>query len=138
MGRRLMETTGLDDMDHLAVIGAEMVSRASLANKLGLSRQNAPSWMTDAPNLGVSTPAEELDYLPLEPFDFTNGGAVAVDIDDQLSALPQRPFRGERVVMSAIKITAAGVLTDILFAITIAPAMYVGAVQVGSFDKLSV
>jgi hypothetical protein len=53
-------------------------------------------------------------------------------VDDELSALPQRPFRGERLILTAIRISGAGVAVDELFRIIIQPAIYVGAVQVGA------
>lgn len=131
MGRRL-DVTG-DDRDHLAVVGA-----LALKNLSGLNLTAAtpgatqPDWLQTPPNMGVSTPSEELDYLPLEPVDFTNSAIAAVPLDSQVQALPQRPFRGERLVLSAIYIAAAGGVTDALFRLLITPAIYVGAVQVGA------
>jgi len=128
MGRRL-DVTGLDDEDHLAVIGAAMQSMKSMAKGLGL---RTPDWMGNATPQGISTPNEELDYLPLSRYDETNSLLVPVDIDDELIALPQRPFRGERMVLTAMYLVPATPPLDALFALTIAPAIYVGAVQVGA------
>ncbi len=129
MGRRL-DVTG----DDLAVIGA-----AALKGQLGTLNLRpmpvqVPDWMQNAHPQGISTPNEELDYLPLTMSDTTNGGAGAIDVTDRMTALPQRPFRGERVVLSAIKIGAApgGGVTDALFALLITPAIVVGATQVGA------
>jgi hypothetical protein len=130
---RRLDVTGMDDQDHLAVIGAlgKAISSKALANKLGLITPK-PDWMGNATPQGVSQPDEELDYLPLDPVDKTNGGAVAIDIDDRLTAQPQRPFRGERIVLTAFKVGALGGVADVLFAVLIRPAVYVGAVQVGA------
>jgi hypothetical protein len=46
-----------------------------------------------------------------------------------LSALPQRPFRGERLILNATNITAG---TDASGTATINPAIFVGAQQVGA------
>jgi len=125
----MLETTGLDDQDHLAVIGAlQAISQKAFQKNLALK----PGWMQNVSPQGVSVAAEELDFLPLEGVDFTNGGGAPVDLDDELSALPQRPFRGERLIMNCIYITGAGVTTDALFRLIITPAIYVGAVQVGA------
>ena len=100
--------------------------------QMAAGRTPAPAWLQNASPQGVSTPADELDYLPLTNFDFTNGGAGVVDTDGVLDSFPQRPFRGERIVLQAVYITAAGVTRDGLFQVTINPAVYVGAVQVGA------
>ena len=128
MGR--LETTGLDDQDHLAVIGA--LSSIIKAPVLQRAPMTAPAWMQNATPQGVSTPAEELDFLPLEGVDFTNSGGAAADLESKLQALPQRPFRGERIIMSATLIGAGGGVGDALFRVIITPAIYVGAVQVGA------
>jgi hypothetical protein len=73
-----------------------------------------------------------LDYCPLDGYDDTNGGAVAVDVADDLVAFPQRPFRGERLVLQATYIPAGGGAADVLFGLVIGPAIFVGAVQVGA------
>ena len=122
----MLETTGLDDQDHLSVIGA--LGRA-VSPKAPLFRA---AWMQTATPQGISQPAEELDFLPLDGVDYTNNGVAAADLEDELSSLPQRPFRGERVVLTAIYITGAGVASDALFRLIITPAIYVGAVQVGA------
>lgn len=129
----MMETTGMDDNDHLAVIGALGNPRVARAD-FGL--RQAPlrvmPWMANASPQGVSTPQEELDFLPLDGVDQTNSGGVAIDIEDELSALPQRPFRGERVILQCVLIQAGGAALDALFRLIITPALYVGAVQVGA------
>jgi hypothetical protein len=83
---------------------------------------------------GVSTPNEELDFLPLTSADFTNPAAATgpVDYTSEIDANPQRPFRGERLILQAIYVPAGGAPRDGLFQIVISPAMYVGAVQVGA------
>lgn len=128
----MLQTTGMDDQDHLAVIGAALQSGQAMGARLGLSRVPAPSWMQNATPQGISTPAEELDYLPLDGVDFTNTGLATIDQEAQLVALPQRPFRGERIVLQALSIGPGGGTADALFRIVITPAMYVGAVQIGA------
>jgi hypothetical protein len=126
-----------EDMDHLAVVGAgqqaAMMGQANLAlRQLGMAK--VPSWMaaTGSPQ-GVSTPAEELDFLPLRLVDFLNSGLAAVDHTDELDAQPHRPFRGERLILQATYVPAGGVgVRDALYQMIITPAMYVGAVQIGA------
>lgn len=125
---RRLETTGLDDQDHLAVIGA-LTPGARILQGLQLAQ---PGWMQPSFPQGVSTPSEELDYLPLSIVDFTNTGGAGVDHQDELSALPQRPFRGERIVLTAIYFAVGGAVGDGLYRVLISPAVYVGAVQVGA------
>lgn len=129
---RRLDVTGSDDQDHLAVIGAAIAQSArSMAGQLGLKGGAAiPDWFQNASPQGVSTPAEELDYLPLDGIDTTF--AAPGDLDDELVSNPQRPFRGERVIMTCVHISGAGVVTDALFRLIIVPAMYVGAVQIGA------
>jgi hypothetical protein len=91
-----------------------------------------PDWLAGAHTQGVSTPSEELDFLPLSSVDFTNGGLAAVDHTDELNAQPQRPFRGERLIIQATYVPAAGAPRDGLFQMVITPALFVGAVQVGA------
>lgn len=126
----MLETTGWDDQDHLSVIGAAL-ARAPTAMRLPMMRA-APSWLKTAHTQGVSTPEEELDYLPLSSDDFTNGGGGIVDHTEQLETFPQRPFRGERIILQALYIPAIGTPRDGLFQVVISPALYVGAVQVGA------
>lgn len=130
----MLQTTGIDDQDHLAVIGAgQMISAQSLANKLNIQRVPTPSWMGNVSPQGISTPAEDLDYMPFEGVDFTNGGGAAVPLDDELVAFPQRPFRGERVILQCLLVpSGGGGPVDNLFAMIITPAIFVGAVQVGA------
>jgi hypothetical protein len=87
-------------------------------------RVPTPRWMNATTSQGVSRPQEELDFLPFTPVTFdTNNPATGV-----LLARPQRPFRGERIIISAFLV--GGDPTVGLFVID--PAIYVGAVQVGA------
>lgn len=134
----MLETTGFDDRDHLAVIGAALAASPALRAGLlpGLASRLAvrptPEWLRTAHTQGVSEPAEELDFLPLSTDDFTNSGIAAVDHEAFLESFPQRPFRGERLILQALYITGAGVTHDALNQTNINPALYVGAVQVGA------
>jgi hypothetical protein len=84
-----------------------------------------PGWMHQIPQ-GISTPSEEMDYLPFDSFQLTD-----VITSGQLVAFPQRPFRGERLVASAVALIG-GVLQDGKNFVQISPAIFVGAVQVGA------
>jgi hypothetical protein len=124
-----------DDQDHLAVIGAAAAAaqRGLLnpaARALGIPQ--VPAWLKTAHTQGVSTPDEELDFLPLTSDDFTNGTMAPVDHEAELNALPQRPFRGERLILQALYVAAGGATLDGLFHVVISPALYIGAVQVGA------
>ena len=113
----MLETTGYDDQDHLAVIGAAAAPRTLMRPGIQL-RHPTPAWLANAHTQGVSTPQEEL---------------VLQDHDDQLEALPQRPFRGERLILQAVYIASVGgTARDGLFQMFITPALYIGAVQVGA------
>lgn len=127
----MLETTGYgDDRDHLAVIGAAAQSAALNLRRAGTA---VPTWLKTAHTQGVSTPDEELDFLPLSSDDFTApAGGGTVDHESELNALPQRPFRGERLILQALYAPAGGVAHDALYQIVISPALYVGAIQVGA------
>lgn len=83
-----------------------------------------PAWMNATTSQGVSRPQENLDFLSFNPLTIAAGGTTG-----NLVASPQRPFRGERLILSATNITAG---TDASLTATINPAIFVGAVQVGS------
>lgn len=126
----MLQTTGFDDQDHLAVIGAGGLLMPNAPRAQMVQR---PNWMQLTSPQGVSTPAEELDYLPLKIADSGVMGAAG-DFDFEMVAYPQRPFRGERVVLTAIHFTAAPgpVASNALYRVIITPAIFVGATQVGA------
>lgn len=112
------------------LIGDEMHTvGASIPVQRGIGRMpvRKPGWMGHATAQGVSRAAEELDFLP-----FVTTQLNETTADGTAIAFPQRPFRGERIVASASLITTAGVVTDITNLISINPAIFVGAVQVGA------
>lgn len=114
-----------DDMSGMSTIGRARRRRAALAAaSKGPISVPTPRWMNATTSQGVSRPQEDLDFLSFTPLtiaaSFSNG---------TLSANPQRPFRGERLILSATNITAG---TDASGTATINPAIFVGAVQVGS------
>lgn len=113
-----MDVVG-DEMD-----GEDGVSGAAYRSRL--VRVPTPRWMRGTTTQGVSRPQEEMDFLPFESVTLPAG---AVGVAGVLIATPQRPFRGERLIMEAID-TATGL--DVSGAVVINPAIYVGAVQVGS------
>lgn len=83
-----------------------------------------PAWMNATTSQGVSRPQENLDFLSFNPLTIAAGGTTG-----NLVAQPQRPFRGERLILTATNITGGA---DVSGSATINPAIFVGAVQVGS------
>jgi hypothetical protein len=83
-----------------------------------------PRWMNATTSQGVSRPQEDLDFLSFTPLTIAAGGA-----NGTLTSQPQRPFRGERLILTASNITGGA---DVSGTATINPAIFVGAVQVGS------
>lgn len=83
-----------------------------------------PAWMNATTSQGVSRPTENLDFLSFTPLTIAAGLTTGT-----LTANPQRPFRGERLILAATNITAG---TDASGTATINPAIFVGAVQVGA------
>lgn len=95
----------------------------------GGRRVATPPWMRNATTQGVSIPQEELDPLPFESVVLSGGeGGIAAGATGFLLAEPQRPFRGERIILGALFDTPA----DAGNAVVVDPAIYVGAVQIGS------
>lgn len=116
-----------DDMSGFTTVGARrrrLPRGGGAPGAPGPITVPTPRWMNATTSQGVSRPQEDLDYLAFEPLTiaatFSNG---------TLTALPQRPFRGERLVLSATNITAG---TDASGTATINPAIFVGATQVGA------
>jgi len=91
-----------------------------------------PKWMNATTSQGVSRPQEEMDFLPFDTFTLIGNGEGAPPggplLTGVLIARPQRPFRGERLIMNAVDDTGASAAA----AVVIDPALYVGAVQVGA------
>lgn len=83
-----------------------------------------PRWMNATTSQGVSRPQEDLDFLSFTPLTIAAGATTGT-----LTSQPQRPFRGERLILTATNITAG---TDASGTATINPAIFVGAVQVGA------
>lgn len=127
------ETEMGEDLD---VVGAALAKGlASLRNGPGMSRGGRPviaprpAWAAHLTGQGISRSSEVLDPLT---FDCTNLTSAATT--GQGIALPQRPFRGERIFAFAVltDTTAPGVFTDASGFVVFSPAIYVGAVQVGA------
>lgn len=89
------------------------------------TRVPTPRWMNATTSQGVSRPQEELDFQPFDPVTLVAGTNIASGV---LIARPQRPFRGERLIITAVD--SAG--NDVAVNVVIDPAIYVGAVQVGA------
>jgi hypothetical protein len=83
-----------------------------------------PRWMNATTSQGVSRPQEDLDFLSFTPLTIAAGATTGT-----LTSQPQRPFRGERLILQATNVTAG---TDASGTATINPAIFVGAVQVGA------
>jgi hypothetical protein len=82
----------------------------------------APKWMNATTSQGVSRPQEEMDFLPFSTVTISDSRPTGF-----LLARPQRPFRAERLIMSAIRDGS-----DNSGNVVIDPAIYLGAVQVGA------
>lgn len=109
------------------VVGDDMAGDFVVGRRGGrarVARVATPKWMNAASSQGVSRPQEELDILPFDPLTIAAGGTTGT-----LLSRPQRPFRGERLILGATNITAG---TDASLTATVNPAIYVGAVQVGA------
>jgi hypothetical protein len=123
----MLDVVGDDDvMGEDIVVGANVRSRRGPGGMRRLTVAK-PAWMKNATPQGISTPEEELDFLPFTSEPLVFGGSPI----GALITFPQRPFRGERLILSAVK-SNAGVVTDATGQMVIAPAIFVGAVQVGA------
>lgn len=118
-----------EDIDGLDVVGAR--GRRLLHALAPRKPMRMPSALRGASPQGISTPKEELDFLPFTITTAIPAGVLAAGFATTLEAFPQRPFRGERLIMSAQR-TNAGVTVDVSASVVISPAMFVGAVQVGA------
>lgn len=110
----------------LDVVGDEDVEGSMVLGAPRGIRVPTPRWMRGATSQGVSRPHEELDYLPFQSFTLTD-----TVTSGSLLAQPQRPMRGERLIMSAFG-TVGAVTGSFADAVVIDPAIYVGAVQIGA------
>ena len=132
-----MDTMGWDTVGDGETMGESIVvGAAPVRGRMGMRRLSVPgpSWMGNAKAQGVSTPSEEMDFLPMKQQDRLDGGGggVPAGASAMLSAFPQRPFRGERPILTAFYVPAAAAAFDVSGAVVIDPAIYVGAVQVGA------
>lgn len=82
-------------------------------------------WARNVSKQGVSVPEEDMDFLPFD--------AVTLDVSvlttGVLIARPQRPFRGERLILEAADVATGA---DVAASCSINGAIFVGAVQVGA------
>lgn len=114
-----------DDMEGMSTIGRGRRRRGGHARgSAGPIAVPTPSWMNATTSQGVSRPQEDLDFLSFTPLTIAAGSTTGT-----LTSQPQRPFRGERLILTATNITAG---TDASGTATINPAIFVGAVQVGA------
>jgi len=120
-----------EDIDGLDVVGARGKGLMRALAKHGHFRIKSKAFRNVSPQ-GVSTPREELDPLPLTTVISVPAGGTTSPLPGFLEAFPQRPFRGERIVLSAIQTLAAGGFVAAGDVTVISPAIFVGAVQVGA------
>ena len=127
-----------DEVSGLATVGEEDDVVGALMKKMlrmpavrarNVVAASLPRWAAHLTGQGVSRPAEEMDTLP-----FTSTALTLRDPTGSATALPQRPFRGERIIAVAtlLDTAAPGVFTNASDFVTISPAIFVGAVQVGA------
>jgi hypothetical protein len=93
---------------------------------VGASRGHSvalPKWAKSTNGQGVSRPDEEMDYLPLIAITLATGVLTGT-----LLQLPQRPFRGERPIFTAVDLDDG---SDVSRLVSISPAIFVGMVPVG-------
>ncbi|HKW09193.1 MAG TPA: hypothetical protein VJO33_02370 [Gemmatimonadaceae bacterium] len=110
-----------EDMEGLSTVGRARRARAAAR---GGTAVPTPRWMNATTSQGVSRPQEDLDFLSFTPLVIAAGAS-----NGTLTCQPQRPFRGERLILTATNVTGG---TDVSGTATINPAIFVGAVQVGS------
>jgi hypothetical protein len=131
---------GEDELEGLDVVGAAAKRRVAIARALmgrnmvrraGRRPLHLPKALQGASPQGISRPKEELDFLPFSITTAIPAGVLPAGFATSLEAFPQRPFRGERLIIVAQR-TNAGVTVDVSSSIVISPAMFVGAVQVGA------
>jgi|SRR6267142_240367 len=117
-----------EDVEGMDVVGARG-ARMRLALR-GLRKM--PKALRGASLQGVSQAREELDSLPFTVSLVIPAGGTTSPLPGFLEAFPQRPFRGERLLLSATYVPAAASPFDISNAVVITPAWFVGAVQIGA------
>jgi hypothetical protein len=115
-----MDVVG-DDEDEMDAEGLATMGAARARPRL--IKVPTPRWMRGTTSQGVSRPQEELDYLPFTPLTLDD-----VAPSGFILSRPQRPFRGERLVLAAFSATVVAPAD----AVVIDPAIYVGATQVGA------
>jgi hypothetical protein len=92
-------------------------------------RVPTPKWSKNASMQGVSTPAEDMDFLPFTSADLDASGGALTNFAFALTTNPQRPFRGERFIFTAVQ-TDDG--SDKLDSINVVAPIFVGMVNVGA------
>jgi hypothetical protein len=112
---------GMDTVGESLVVGRGHRGR--------VRRVPTPKWSRNASMQGVSTPQEEMDFVPFSTATLDATGGALTNFAFNLTSNPQRPFRGERFVFTAVNITDG---TDVLDSINIISPIFVGMVNVGS------
>lgn len=115
---------------HTGGFGGMQISNAvtqRAGGALGVAAQAIVPWMKPGVPSGVSTPDEEMDFLPFDE-ELNDGVFDASHTDLSFISFPQRPFRGERMVITAFSATVSDPASNVV----VTPAIYVGATQVGA------
>jgi hypothetical protein len=123
-----MDTMGMDIVGGMDIIGDDEFGQLVLrpGSKRAVPQLHIPA-LRGASAQGVSMPQEELDYLPFVVTQIVTGGPTA----SSGIAFPQRPFRGERLIATAIAVIG-GTVVPAGDLVMIDPAIYVGGIQVGA------
>jgi len=86
------------DGDDFAVVGAGVMPMVSRGGRAMLALPKKPKWRMNQVVPGVYGPQEGLQPLPLVP-NLNNGVFTSVVQNIEFSQRPQKPFRGERLLV---------------------------------------
>jgi hypothetical protein len=135
LGEVLGEVLGIDTMGDLD--GMDTVGRRRRRAKRAAGRMMAkPNWRQGQLAPGVQMPREGLEPLPMVPD--VNGGTFSAAVTNiRFNARPQRPFRGERLLVQVLRTgaSAAGlaVLGQGFFVGTALQQLQIGAINLEFF-----
>lgn len=118
----------MEDFDVVGQLQKVPIAQA-MAGFLGPHAANVPQWMNKPGGVqsGIHTPDEALEPLPFTEIN-NNGVIDPTHTELEFESFPQRPFRGERLIISAF----SAAIANPEGACVITPAMFVGATQVGA------
>jgi hypothetical protein len=111
LGEVLGEVLGIDTMGDLD--GMSTVGRRRRQKRARAALMAKPGWRAGQVAPGVQLPREGLEPLPLVPD--TNGGQFTAAVTAiRWSARPQRPFRGERLLVQVLRSGASAAALAVL------------------------